>query len=111
MKSILRPQIAIFLLSFGALFSNNISAATAPSAIRTACTLTAFDEGKADGNAYRISALRAPNGTDLIIQQVRAAQSAATVNPSTAPYFEGYVAGLEPSRELTSISAARAQQR
>lgn len=56
-----------------------------------------------------ISVLRASNGTELIAQQVQAAQSAAAANPSTASYFEGYAAGLEFSRELISITAARAQ--
>ncbi|AWM34735.1 hypothetical protein [Hymenobacter nivis] len=71
--------------------------------------LTAFDEGKAEGKAYRVSVLRKTNGTELIAQQVQTAQSAATANPSTARYFEGCVAGLEPSRELTSFTTAHTQ--
>ncbi|OGX82768.1 hypothetical protein BEN49_02570 [Hymenobacter coccineus] len=93
----------------GALFSNAVSAATPPAAVRAAYTLTAFDERKADGKAYRISVLRAPDGTELIAQQVQAAQNAAVANPAAARYFEGYVAGLEPNRELTSVTTARAK--
>lgn len=110
MKSALRSQIAVSLLLLGALFGSKISAVAAPAVVIQACTFTDFDEGKADGNAYRISVLRALNGTELISQQVQAAQSAAAANPTTARYFEGYVAGLEPNRELTTtITPARAQ--
>ncbi|TPG72431.1 hypothetical protein [Hymenobacter nivis] len=109
MKAALRPQIAVFLLVLGALVGGKAPATAAPVVAQVAGTLTAYDEGKADGNAFRVSVRRAPNGLQLIAQQVEAAQSAATANPAAARYFEGYMAGLEPSRELTSLTPARAQ--
>jgi len=109
MTSALRPQITAFLLVLGALSGHSLSAATAPTSAQSTCTLTAFDEGKADGNAYRISVVRKPNGAELITQQVQAAQSAAVASPASASYFEGYVAGLEPNRELTSATTVRAR--
>ncbi len=95
MKLALRPQNAVILLLFAALLgSGSVAANTA--IVHPTSMFTAFDEGKADGKAYRESVLRAPNSPELIAQQLQAAQSATAANPSTALCFQGYVAGLQP---------------
>ena len=104
MKLALRPQNIVLVALFAALCLPGVTgAATLPFARPTAAFTSDFDEGKADGNAYRISVARTANGNELIAQQVSAAQSAAAANAATAPYFRGYVAGLQPGRELTTL--------
>ena len=95
MKLALRPQNAVVLFLLAALLGSG-SVATSAAAGHQTCLFTAFDEGKADGKAYRASVQSDPNSPDLIAQQVQAAQSATAANPSTALYFQGYVAGLQP---------------
>ncbi len=103
MKSTLRPQNALFLLLLSATLVGR-PAAAAPATTHPTVMFTAFEEGMADGKAYRVSVKRVFNGTDLIAQQVQAAQNAAAANPSLAPYFQGYVAGLQPDTELTTMA-------
>ncbi|MFD1468733.1 hypothetical protein ACFQ48_10905 [Hymenobacter caeli] len=107
MKLALPLQNVAFILLLLATRGPANAVAAAPPVVRAAATLTAFDEGKADGNAYRISVQRDPNGIGLIAQQIQAAQSAATANPAAALYFQGYVVGLEPSHELTTLLSPR----
>lgn len=103
MKLALRPQNIAFVALFTALRLPSITGAATLPAARLAAVFTDFDEGKADGNAYRVSVARTPSGDKLITQQMSAAQSAATANPATASYFQGYIIGLQSDCALTTM--------
>ncbi len=104
MKLHLRPRGAVLFFLLVILFGGRPGAAVAaaPLLAQPVSLFTAFDEGRADGRAYRISVQHEFNRTDLIAQQVQASQSAAAAEPSNASYFQGYVAGLQLDSTLAN---------